>query len=150
MQACFTQIVTQLPCTTCSPHQPPGLRLPPSPSALQRYPAGKYAVSGDESKLPASPMAIMLRSHQLKVEEVPPTVRAIVRCGAGVNNIPVPKVGGAGSVGMPFVWSRLCVPGALEDNRAIPQSHSMTQHLVWHQNLMTTPAPLHLSCSLDD
>lgn len=92
--------MTQLPCITCSPHELPGLRLPPSPSALQRYPAGKYAVSGDESKLPASPMAIMLRSHQLKVEEVPPTVRAIVRCGAGVNNIPVPKVGGAGSVGV--------------------------------------------------
>lgn len=49
-------------------------------------------MSGEDSKLPASPMAIMLRSHQLKVEEVPPTIRAIVRCGAGVNNIPVPKV----------------------------------------------------------
>ncbi len=32
------------------------------------------------------------RSHQLKVEEVAPTVRCIVRCGAGVNNIPVPKM----------------------------------------------------------
>lgn len=40
-------------------------------------------VSGDVAKLPQSPMAIMLRSHQLKVEEVPPTVRCIVRCGAG-------------------------------------------------------------------
>ena len=37
-------------------------------------------------------MAIMLRSHQLKAEEVPPTVRCIVRCGAGVNNIPVAKM----------------------------------------------------------
>jgi D-3-phosphoglycerate dehydrogenase len=63
-----------------------------SPIGLQRYPKGKYAVSGEESKLPAPTMAIMLRSHQLKEEEVPSTVRAIVRCGAGVNNIPVAKM----------------------------------------------------------
>jgi D-3-phosphoglycerate dehydrogenase len=37
-------------------------------------------------------MAIMLRSHQLKAEEVPSTVRCIVRCGAGVNNIPVKEM----------------------------------------------------------
>lgn len=63
-----------------------------SPIGLQRFPSGKYIVSGDDSKLPDSAMAIMLRSHQLKVEDVPPTVRAIVRCGAGVNNIPVAKM----------------------------------------------------------
>uniref|UniRef100_A0A7S0RH56 Phosphoglycerate dehydrogenase n=1 Tax=Chlamydomonas leiostraca TaxID=1034604 RepID=A0A7S0RH56_9CHLO len=63
-----------------------------SPVGLSRFPAGKYVVSGDETKLPQSPMAIMLRSHQLKVEEVPHTVRCIVRCGAGVNNIPVQKM----------------------------------------------------------
>ena len=63
-----------------------------SPVGLQRFPAGKYAVAGELNQLPSSPMAIMLRSHQLKPEEVPPTVRCIVRCGAGVNNIPVPKM----------------------------------------------------------
>lgn len=63
-----------------------------SPVGLNRFPKEGYVVSGDDSKLPASPMAIMLRSHQLKVEEVPPTVRCIVRCGAGVNNIPVQKM----------------------------------------------------------
>lgn len=63
-----------------------------SPVGLERFPKGKYVVSGDDTALPTSPMAIMLRSHQLKVEEVPPTVRCIVRCGAGVNNIPVQKM----------------------------------------------------------
>ncbi|GLC46137.1 hypothetical protein PLESTB_001194100 [Pleodorina starrii] len=63
-----------------------------SPIGLQRFPKGKYVVSGDDAALPSSPMAIMLRSHQLKVEEVPHTVRCIVRCGAGVNNIPVQKM----------------------------------------------------------
>ena len=60
-----------------------------SPVGLKRFPPGKYAVAGEPNLLPSSPMAIMLRSHQLKVEEVPSTVRCIVRCGAGVNNIPV-------------------------------------------------------------
>lgn len=63
-----------------------------SPIGLQRFPKGKYVVAGEISQLPQSPMAIMLRSHQLKVEEVPSTVRCIVRCGAGVNNIPVAKM----------------------------------------------------------
>jgi len=35
------------------------------------------------------PHAILLRSHKLQVEEVPNSVRAIARCGAGTNNIPV-------------------------------------------------------------
>ena len=38
------------------------------------------------------PMAIMLRSHKLKEEEVPATVRCIARCGAGTNNIPVARM----------------------------------------------------------
>lgn len=63
-----------------------------SPIGLNKFPKGKYIAAGEVSQLPASPMAIMLRSHQLKVEEVAPTVRCIVRCGAGVNNIPVPKM----------------------------------------------------------
>jgi hypothetical protein len=33
--------------------------------------------------------AIMIRSHKLQVEEIPKSVCAIARCGAGTNNIPV-------------------------------------------------------------
>mmetsp|Transcript_15134 Transcript_15134/g.31158 ORF Transcript_15134/g.31158 Transcript_15134/m.31158 type:complete len:499 (-) Transcript_15134:454-1950(-) len=36
--------------------------------------------------------ALMLRSHKLKEEEVSPSVRAIARCGAGTNNIPVSRM----------------------------------------------------------
>jgi D-3-phosphoglycerate dehydrogenase len=39
-----------------------------------------------------TPHAILLRSHKLKNEEVPNSVRAIARCGAGTNNIPVPDM----------------------------------------------------------
>lgn len=63
-----------------------------SPVGLTRFPKGQYIVSGEDTKLPSSPMAIMLRSHNLKEEEVPSTVRCIVRCGAGVNNIPVARM----------------------------------------------------------
>lgn len=34
----------------------------------------------------------MLRSHALQDEEVPPSVRAIARCGAGTNNVPVARM----------------------------------------------------------
>lgn len=35
---------------------------------------------------------LMLRSHKLQEEEVAPSVRAIARCGAGTNNIPVARM----------------------------------------------------------
>ena len=34
---------------------------------LTRFPKGKYAIAGEVAQLPAPPMAIMLRSHNLKV-----------------------------------------------------------------------------------
>ena len=40
----------------------------------------------------AEPHAIMLRSHALQDEQVPPSVRAIARCGAGTNNVPVARM----------------------------------------------------------
>jgi D-3-phosphoglycerate dehydrogenase len=63
-----------------------------SPVGLNKFPKGKYAVSGDDKELPGDPMAMMLRSHKLQVSEVPSTVRGIVRCGAGTNNIPVKEM----------------------------------------------------------
>ena len=65
-------------------------------TGLEKFPQGKYKVAGEESDLPGPPMAIMLRSHKLQVNEVKPTVRAIVRCGAGTNNIPVKEMGERG------------------------------------------------------
>ena len=56
-----------------------------SPVGLEKYPRDKYEVSSECTDA----KAIMLRSHKLQVEEVEPTVRAVARCGAGVNNIPI-------------------------------------------------------------
>ena len=63
-----------------------------SPVGLNKFPTGKYVVSGETGALPEAPMGIMLRSHKLQLEDVPPTVRGIVRCGAGTNNIPVKEM----------------------------------------------------------
>lgn len=63
-----------------------------SPVGLEKYPQGKYLVDPSVEVLENNPMAIMLRSHKLQVEEVGPTVRCIARCGAGTNNIPVDKM----------------------------------------------------------
>ncbi|MDT8421552.1 MAG: phosphoglycerate dehydrogenase [Desulfuromonadales bacterium] len=52
---------------------------------LEKFPLGKYEVASEISH----PDAIMLRSHKLIPEEIAPTVQAIGRAGAGVNNIPV-------------------------------------------------------------
>lgn len=63
-----------------------------SPVGLQEFPGGKFNVDGDDMKLEGDHHAILLRSHKLQLEDVQPTVRAIARCGAGVNNIPVDKM----------------------------------------------------------
>ena len=56
-----------------------------SPRGLEHFPAERYSVG----KSVAQPDAILLRSHVLAEAEIPATVKAIGRAGAGVNNIPV-------------------------------------------------------------
>ena len=56
-----------------------------SARGLERFPAPRYAVG----KAIGEPDAILLRSHALVESEVAATVKAIGRCGTGVNNIPV-------------------------------------------------------------
>ncbi len=59
---------------------------------LDRFPRETYEVASDISQ----PDAIMLRSFNMHDMEVPATVRAVGRAGAGVNNIPVDKMSAAG------------------------------------------------------
>lgn len=62
-----------------------------SPIGLAVFPESRYSVSAaGESSAPAN--ALMLRSHKLKLDEVDVSVRAIARCGAGTNNIPVKEL----------------------------------------------------------
>lgn len=59
---------------------------------LDKYPRDKYEVASDITQ----PDAIMLRSYKMHDMEIPETVKAIGRAGAGVNNIPVDKMTEAG------------------------------------------------------
>jgi D-3-phosphoglycerate dehydrogenase len=62
-----------------------------SPIGLKRFDEEKFDIRPDGSDA-ANAHAILLRSHKLKEEEVAHTVRAIARCGAGTNNIPVARM----------------------------------------------------------
>ena len=57
-----------------------------SPEGLELFPRDKYEVASD---LP-NPDALLVRSADLHALELPETVKAIGRAGAGVNNIPIP------------------------------------------------------------
>ncbi len=56
-----------------------------SPLGLELFPRDRYEVASD---LP-NPDAILVRSADLHQVEIPDTVKAIARAGAGVNNIPI-------------------------------------------------------------
>jgi D-3-phosphoglycerate dehydrogenase len=56
-----------------------------SQKGLERFPAAHYIVG----KAISTPDAIVLRSHNLELSELPESVKAVGRAGAGVNNIPV-------------------------------------------------------------
>jgi D-3-phosphoglycerate dehydrogenase len=52
---------------------------------LERLPRDSYEIASEFSQ----PDAILLRSYKLQEADIPPSVLAIARAGAGVNNIPV-------------------------------------------------------------
>src|SRR5699024_10291825 len=59
-----------------------------SSAGLDRLPRDEYRIDSDTS----APDAIILRSHNMHDMDIPQSVRAIGRAGAGVNNIPVPAL----------------------------------------------------------
>ncbi len=63
-----------------------------SPVGLEHFPRDSYEVASEIQH----PDAILLRSFNMHDMEMPASVRAIGRAGAGVNNIPVDKMSRAG------------------------------------------------------
>ena len=59
-----------------------------SPLGLKRFPAENYSVNAEMSE----PDAIMVRSQNMLEMEIPASVKAIARAGAGTNNVPVKKM----------------------------------------------------------
>src|SRR5215472_4891867 len=63
-----------------------------SPRGLERLPSELYEVGPGVT----DPDAILVRSAELDAAAIPPSVRAIARAGAGVNNIPVAEMSARG------------------------------------------------------
>jgi D-3-phosphoglycerate dehydrogenase len=59
-----------------------------SSAGLKRFPAARYAVGSEID----NPRAILVRSHDMHGMDIPASVQAIGRAGAGTNNIPVAKM----------------------------------------------------------
>src|SRR3990172_3369859 len=55
---------------------------------LERLPRDKYEIASEIQH----PDAIMLRSYKMHGMEIPASVKAVGRAGAGVNNIPVAEL----------------------------------------------------------
>ena len=63
-----------------------------SQNGLKRLPAGRYQVGKDV----ANPDAVMVRSADMHKMDIPPSVQAIGRAGAGTNNLPVKAMSARG------------------------------------------------------
>jgi D-3-phosphoglycerate dehydrogenase len=63
-----------------------------SPAGLEHFPRDAYEVASEIQH----PDAILLRSFNMHDMELPPSVKAVGRAGAGVNNIPVDSMSAAG------------------------------------------------------
>jgi D-3-phosphoglycerate dehydrogenase len=102
-----------------------------SPVGLDRYPRDRYEVASEIGH----PDAIMLRSFKMHDMELPETLQAVGRAGAGVNNIPVDKMSG---LGVPVfnapgananAVKELVLAGILMAARNIPQAWDYTKAL---------------------
>jgi D-3-phosphoglycerate dehydrogenase len=56
-----------------------------SPKGLERFPVARFNLGAEID----DPDAILVRSHPLNIDDITPSLRAVGRAGAGVNNIPV-------------------------------------------------------------
>lgn len=63
-----------------------------SPVGLEKLPRDRYEAASEM----ANPDAIMLRSFKMHDMDIPESVLAVARAGAGVNNIPLDKMSGLG------------------------------------------------------
>ena len=64
-----------------------------SAKGLSRLPADRYLVGKDHT----APDAVLVRSADLHALNIPPSVKAIARAGAGTNNIPVATMNARGA-----------------------------------------------------
>ncbi len=102
-----------------------------SPAGLERLPRDRYEVASEIQH----PDAILLRSFKMHEMTIPPSLKAVGRAGAGVNNIPVEKMS---NLGIPVfnapgananAVKELVLAGMLLACRNICQAWDFTRHL---------------------
>ena len=59
-----------------------------APDGLAQFPRGEYEIASEI----INPDAIILRSADMHSMEIPASVKAVARAGAGTNNIPIPAL----------------------------------------------------------
>ena len=74
-----------------------------SVAGLERMPRAEYEVASEIQH----PDGILLRSFNMHDMELPPSLMAVGRAGAGVNNIPVEKMS---ALGIPVLTPRVPMP----------------------------------------
>jgi D-3-phosphoglycerate dehydrogenase len=116
-----------------------------SPIGLNRFPSEQYKVAADV----AQPDAIMLRSFKLHGMEIPESVKAVGRAGAGVNNIPVAEYT---KLGIPVfnapgansnAVAELAIAGMLLASRHIPAALSYVSGLTGDEESMNADVEKH-------
>jgi len=102
------------------------------PDGLKQFPLDKYEIA---SEIP-NPDAIVLRSYSMHEMELPKSLKAVARAGAGVNNIPVSKCTEKGIV--VFNTPRANANGVKELVLAglLLSSRDITDAVVWAKTLV--------------
>jgi D-3-phosphoglycerate dehydrogenase len=102
-----------------------------SKAGLERLPAGRYRTGKDI----AAPDAVLVRSADMHGMEIPASVRAIARAGAGTNNIPVKALSARGIPvfnapgGNANAVKELVLAGMLMAARHLPEAQRFVREL---------------------
>ncbi|MBT8117511.1 MAG: phosphoglycerate dehydrogenase [Gammaproteobacteria bacterium] len=102
-----------------------------SPVGLEHFPRDSYEVASEIQH----PDAILLRSHKMHDMEIPPSLKAVGRAGAGVNNIPVDRMSDAGIAvfnapgANANAVKELVIAGMLMASRNLCQAWDFARHL---------------------
>lgn len=102
-----------------------------SKAGLERLPAGRYRTGKDI----AAPDAVLVRSADMHGMEIPASVRAIARAGAGTNNIPVNALSARGIPvfnapgGNANAVKELVIAGMLMAARHLPEAQRFVHEL---------------------
>ncbi len=98
---------------------------------LQVFPSSKYEISGET----LTPDAILLRSFSMHEMELPATLKAIARAGAGVNNIPIDRCTDKGIVVFNTPGANANAVKELVIAGMLLASRDITSGIAWAQTL---------------